>query len=84
MMVVTFMITVLTGLRKENRGDWLVEVLQGFTGFVVVLPARFNGLRFGLEFADLDQGEIVTLVQYGISLGCVVCVMRFHGLPPYQ
>jgi hypothetical protein len=45
-----------------------------------VLPTRFNGLGFGFEFADFDKGKIITLVQYGIALGCVVGVMRFHGL----
>jgi hypothetical protein len=35
-------------------------------------------LGFGLEFADLDQGEIIPFVQYGIALRCVVGVMGFH------
>jgi hypothetical protein len=65
---------------KENRGHGLVEVLKRFASLGVVLFARFNGLGFGFEFAYLDQGEIVPFVQYGIALGCVVCVMRFHGV----
>lgn len=70
---------ILSG--KENRGDRLVEVGKGFTGFGVVFFTGFNCFSFGLKFADLDQREIITLVQYGIALGCVVGVMWFHGLP---
>jgi hypothetical protein len=67
---------------KEDRGHGLVKVFQSLASLCVVLPARFEGLGFGLEFADLDQGEIISLIQYGIALGCVVGVVRFHGLPP--
>jgi hypothetical protein len=63
---------------KENRRDRLVEVLKRFASLGVVRFARFNGLVFGFEFAYLDQGEIIPLVQYGIALGCVICVVGFH------
>jgi hypothetical protein len=39
---------------KENRWDGLVEVLKRFARLGVVRFARFNGLGFGFEFADLD------------------------------
>jgi hypothetical protein len=65
---------------KENRRDRLTKIFKRFARLGVVLFARFNGLGFGFEFAYLDQGEIIPFVQYGIALGCVVCVMRFHGV----
>lgn len=47
---------------KENRWDGLAEVFQSLASLSVMRLARFDGLRFGLEFANFDQGEIVPLV----------------------
>ena len=64
---------------KENRRDRLTKIFKRFASLGVVLFARFEGLGFGLEFAYLDQRKIIPFVQYGIALGCVICVVGFHG-----
>ena len=63
---------------KENRRDRLTKIFKRFARLGGVRFAGFDGLGFGLEFADLDQGEIIPFVQYGIALRCVVGVMGFH------